>query len=319
MQVNENVMPQVMKDAIHAAEKPRILERPFEYSATVLCKSPRQVQLERRHKDTIKERPVSTQWYSFYGSAIHDAIERAIKDNPRYVTERRIVRFDKPVNGKESDYRRVGAKFDAYDIETKTLYDHKTTNTYIFGKEMKDEWITQLMINAYFLEEEGYPVDYVAINAIYGDWRDTRLTYAKEGDYPLAPATEFRMKAWAQKDREYMYKALLKEHIDAETVPDEQLPYCSTEYCWESKGKVAVYRPNAQKALRLLDTIEAAEKYIADNKLTGVLIKERPSTRMRCAKYCDASSVCDQYQAWLASQPNKSSSCAEDEGAESES
>lgn len=55
-----------------------------------------------------------------------------------------------------------------------TLYDHKTTTTWVHGKEMKDEWVQQLNLNAYFLEKEGYPVDDVAINAIYVDWRKAK-------------------------------------------------------------------------------------------------------------------------------------------------
>ena len=163
----EEVIPQIIKDALYTDLHSEDGDRMFEYSATRLCKSPRQLQLEQRHAKEMDTPEIINIWYTFAGHAMHDFLENRLKNNPRNLVEKRIIRFDKPLGGTEQDYRRVGAKFDAYDKETKTLSDHKTTTTYIYGKEMKDEWIKQLMINAYFLEKEGYPVEKVAINAIY--------------------------------------------------------------------------------------------------------------------------------------------------------
>lgn len=303
------VVPNIMQDVIKidANQDDMTLARPFEYSATVLCKSPRQVQLERRHRHELPKETFFDNWYSFFGTAIHDYIEKELTNNPRYLVERRIVRYDKPINGTEDQYRRVGAKFDAYDKVTKTLYDHKTTTTFIHGSEMKPEWVKQLMINAYFLEMEGYPVEKCAINAIYCDWRDSRLQYANEGDYPAAPCCEFSCQAWSMEDREHLYKSLLKEHIEAENVPDDQLPYCDKEYCWESPSVWAVYRPNATKALRLASSKEEAEDYVKYKKLSGdILIRQRPATRRRCEKYCRVKGFCNQYQKWLKEQEERS-------------
>lgn len=301
--VSEFMQEVVAKESRRESET---IDRPFEYSATVLCKTPRQVQLERRHKSELPENTFFNSWYSFFGDAIHNRIEQYLRDNPRYLVERRIIRFDKPVGGTEDQYRRVGAKFDAYDKETKTLIDHKTTTTFIHGSEMKPEWIKQLMINAYFLEKEGYPVEKCVINAIYCDWRDSRLTYAKDGEYPAAPCQEFSCKAWSLSDRERLYKNLLASHIEAENLPDDQLPYCDSEYCWESKPVWAVYRPNAQKALRLCASEQEAKSYIEWKGLTGdIRIQERPATRRRCEKYCICNAFCNQYQNWLKEQEAK--------------
>lgn len=302
MKPDISVVPKIMTDvvAIDAKRDDMTLARPFEYSATVLCKSPRQVQLERRHKDEISQGDFFDNWYAFFGNAVHEYMEKKLNNIDKYIVERRLIRFDKPVGGTEKDYRRVGAKFDAYDKESRTLYDHKTITTYMHGKEMKDEWIHQLMINAYFLEKEGYPVDKCVINAIYCDWRDTRLSYAKPGDYPLAPCASFAVDAWPLKDREGLYLQRLKEHIDAEKMPDDYLPYCDKEYCWESDAVFAVFRPNAQRALRLCKSEKECKDYIDYKKLTGdVRIQERPATRRRCENYCRVAPFCNQYQDWL--------------------
>lgn len=295
---DENVIPQCIKDALEH-EKKNEEARPFQYSATVLCKTPRQAQLEIRHKSELEEPGIIDMWYAFAGSSMHDYLERHLRENPKYLVEQRIVRNDKPADMDDSCIRSVGAKFDAYDKESKTLYDHKTTTTFIWGKEMKPEWVKQLMINAYFLENEGFPVDKVAINAIYMDWRDSRLRYAKPDSYPPAPSTAFEMDAWPMKDREYLYHSLLKEHIEAEAISDDDLPFCDKEYCWESPAKFAVFRPGGKAAIRLVDTYQDALDYIKWKGLSGVEIEERPTTRRRCEKYCRVNKFCNQYQKWL--------------------
>lgn len=303
MQPSINNVPAIMRDVIEidAKRDDMTLARPFEYSATVLCKSPRQVQLERRHKDEIPQGDFFDNWYSFFGNAVHEYLEKKLYNNDKYLVERRLIRFDKPAGGTEKDYRRVGAKFDAYDKQSKTLYDHKTITTFMHGKEMKDEWVQQLMINAYFLEKEGYEVKDCTINAIYCDWRDSRLTYAQPGDYPEAPCAAFSCKAWSMSDRENLYLRLLKSHVDAENVPDDLLPYCEKDYCWETPAVFAVYRPNATKAIKLCSSKREAEDYIRFKNLTGdVRIQERAGTRRRCEKYCRVSQFCNQYKDWLA-------------------
>ncbi len=300
-QPDSSVIPQVIKDAILTQRHGEALSRAFEYSATVLCKSPRQAQLEIRHRHEFETPEIFNLWYSFAGDAFHEYIEKRLKGNDRYLVEKRIINFDKPIGGTEDQLRRVGAKFDAYDKETKTLYDHKTTTTYIYGKEMKLEWVQQLMINAYFLEKEGFPVEKVSINAIYVDWRDQKYRYSKDDSYPCAPCTSFDMEAWSMKDREYLYKDLLKQHIEAESLTDDDLPYCSGDYCWETPGKVAVYKEGAAKAIRLVDTYEQALDYIKWKGLKGVQIERRKATRKRCEQYCQCAPFCNQYQEWLQS------------------
>lgn len=302
MKPDASLMPQIIKDALLNDLNKDEGKRNFEYSATVLCKTPRQVQLEKRHKDELDTPEILRTWYTFTGDAFHDYLERNLKNNPRYICERRIIRFDKPTGSQDDKYRRVGAKFDAYDKELKTLYDHKTTTTFIHGKEIKKEWVQQLMINAYFLMSEGYEVEVVSINAIYVDWRESKLRYAKEGDYPLSPAIAFSVPCWTKEECEFLYLSLLKQHIDAEDLPDDELPPCDSDYCWETTSKVAVYKEGGAKAIRLLDSYEDAIKYIKWKHIDNAKIEVRPAERRRCKNYCEVNKFCNQYQTWLQSQ-----------------
>lgn len=286
---NNQGMPQIMVDVIQEDDYVNI--GASEYSATNLIMPPRMLQLVRRHKDKIEE-DVMDRWYMWMGNAVHEKIDRELKSNKDYATERKITRFD--------EGRRVVAKFDAYHIPSQTLFDHKTTTTYIHGSEMKDEWINQLNINAFFLEEEGFPVQDIAINAIYLDWRSSWLKYKRDGDYPLLPVGEFRIEAWPQERRKEYYLDRLKQHIAAEQLEDDKLPECTSEDTWEKPSSFAVRKSGAYSAKRVLPSYEEAEKYIAENKLKdGYYIEVRPGERTRCANYCSAAPFCKQYQDWL--------------------
>ena len=267
-----------------------------DYSATTLIQSPRQVQLFKRHKDDIVEDSLDM-WARFRGNAIHKELEASLKNNPRFIVERKVTRFDKPTDGDESTYRRVVAKLDAYDKESQCLSDHKTTTTFIHGKEAKPEWIQQLNLNAYFLEKDGYPVKDVAINAIYMDWRPNSGRY-KDDEYPRTPFNEIRMRAWPMDRRERFYKERLAAHVAAESIPDDQLPPCSTEELWARPAKYAVYKKGAAKATRLLDSQAEAEQYMRFKRLgNDYAIEFRPGECTRCEKYCAVKQWCNQYKA----------------------
>lgn len=298
---NYGTVPQPILDALAVDRSPE-LSRAFEYSATVLCQSPRQVQLERRHPEVRKQGSILDGWYAFIGNAIHEYIEDSLKRNPDYLVEKRIIRFDKPVDDTygPSYFRRVGAKFDCYHKPTKTLSDHKTTTTFIHGKEMKDEWFTQLIINAYFLMEEGYEVDWLVINAIYVDWRDARVKYDSTGNYPIVPSAEFRIPCPPKEECKQHYLMELEKHILAEDIPDDLLPACPPDYCWEQPAKFAVYKPGAGKATKLCNTRKECLDYIRAKGLVGYQIEQRKATRLRCEKYCNVSSVCGQFKNWQA-------------------
>lgn len=295
---NKTGLPDIMHDAMQVKEYDPVGSA--DYSATTLIQSPRAVQLTKRHKHEIQE-DIIDWWAAFRGTAMHCVLEAGLKKNKDYIVERKILRFDKPDGGTEDQYRRVACKLDAYHKPTKTMFDHKTTTTYIHGKEMKPEWINQLNLNAYFLEKEGYPVDDICINAVYLDWRPNSGRY-KTDDYPATPAAEFRQAAWPMKWREAYYKERLAAHVAAENLPDDQLPECTTEETWEKPATFAVFKPGAAKATKLCATKEEAEKYIAAKKLVGVDIEFRPGARTKCEQYCSANKWCNQYQAWLKKQ-----------------
>ncbi len=264
-----------------------------DYSATSLINPPRMVQLTKRHEDEV-ESDIKDTWSMWLGSTIHYAIEKNLKRKPeKYFVEQKITRHDLD--------RRVVSIFDAYDKDTETIYDHKTTTVFIHGGEAKEEWAKQLNINAYFLEEEGVPVRHAKINAIYTDWRAGMAKFKKEGEYPQIPHAEVPVPILSQESRKEYYLKRLQKDIDAEELADADLPLCTAEEMWEKPTSYAVKQKNVYVAKRVLPTQAEAEVWMEQNgkKFKNLYIEKRQGQRVRCESYCNAAPFCNQYQKYL--------------------
>lgn len=281
------------------SEKPRVRVGASDYSATSLINPPRLVQLKKRHADKITM-DYKDSWLMWLGNAVHSRLERGLKLNPRYLVEEKITRHDLD--------RRVVCIFDAYDTETKTLYDHKTTTTFIHGGEAKEDWMKQLNINAHFLEMEGYPVERASINAVYVDWRPSIAKFKPADAYPQLPHAEVPCLLLPPEERKKFYLSRLQKHIDAEKLKDDELPACTSEEMWEKPSTYAVKQKNVYIAKRVLGTEAEAIQWMDENKdrFKNLYIEERPAVRTRCEQYCDAAPYCNQYKEWKAAQNGKS-------------
>lgn len=291
---NKRGFSQMMMDVFQP--EPRVRVGGSDYSATSLIDPPRKVQLCKRYEAEIQY-DAFDQWSLFLGSAIHKAIEDKLKKKQdKYLVECKITNHDRD--------RRVVAIFDAYDRETKTIYDHKTTTVFIHGSEAKEEWAKQLNINAYFLEKEGFKVDRAKINAIYVDWRAGIAKFKKAEDYPPLPVAEFEVPLAPQSKREEYYLAMLDKHIAAESLPDDKLPLCTADEMWEKTTTWAVKQRGVYVAKRVLHSEEEANAWLENNKnkFKNLYIEKRPGTRTRCESYCNAAPFCNQYKQYLKEQ-----------------
>lgn len=284
--------PSTFFDAILAEDKRDHLAG-IDYSVTTLLRPPREVQLCKRHKDELPPRAPENILATFIGTAVHSAVEASLKNHPDYLIEYRFE-FDEEVDGEKV---KIAGTCDMYSEKHKRLVDHKTTTTFIYGGELKKEWVEQLNIYAYFLRRTGHEVETLTINCIYKDWRPNAGRY-KTTDYPPLPVMEFNFKPWSYEDQEAFYKRKLKEHLDAVKKADDDLPRCTSDDMWVKPESYAVYRPGASKAIRLLPTAKEAERYIRDKRLNGCMIEHRPGERTKCEKYCSAAPFCNQFQEW---------------------
>ena len=285
--------PSTFIEALLAEEKRDHLEG-MDFSVTSLLQTPRQFQLTRRHKDELPERSLDSRLATFIGHAIHKAVEKSVADNPDYLIEHKML-FEEEVDGITV---RVGGTCDMYDKVNKRLIDHKTTTTFLWGGELKQEWIEQLNIYAHLLRKLGYEVEKLTINCVYKDWRPTAGRYKEDSEYPPLPVMEFNFDPWPADRAEEFYKERLREHVRNGDVLDDILPLCDDTHMWSKPSSFAVYRPGAVKAIRVLPTKRDAELYIRSKKLDGCKIEHRVGERTRCEKYCSAAPFCSQFQKW---------------------
>ena len=261
------------------------------YSITQLLKSPRMLQLSRRHEGEVKRDAVDM-WNSFIGTCVHGGIHEKIENNPDYIVEQRLEM--------QWGDKTIGGTPDVVDKPDKTVYDHKTMQTSAFGLEAKADYEAQLNIYAYMLEKNGVPIDNLFINAIYLDWRVAAAKSAEPGKYPDAPVRLVPVKKWSKEVTEAFIEARVALHSAAELLEDHELPECSAEECWESPQKLAIYRPGGLRALKLCANYREVDDWLVWKKIPRreVNIVDRPRTRRRCEMYCDSAPFCNQYREW---------------------
>jgi hypothetical protein len=255
-------------------------------SVTDLIKPPNMVALERAHVDELEEEAIDCLW-RLRGSALHRVIEELIKGDPRAECEKRMSII---VNG----HKITGG----YDLlwEGHELIDFKDTSVWhlVYSDMLPKEYVSQL--NMYrFMEER--PVDKLTVIPFLRDWSKHK---AHNMDYPAAKCLSLDVPIWPrEKTRAFLETRALMLEV-ALSMDPTKLPECWPEDRWEQPTKYAVKKKGRKSALRVLDSVEAAEAYIAGvKKPVGLSVETRPGARTRCEGYCRASRWCQGYQAYL--------------------
>mgnify|MGYP000950788909 FL=1 len=255
-----------------------------EYRVTSLLKGIRETILERRHFDEI-EQDVSDMIWLLFGTAVHGILEHQQEGDNEIKEERIKVTI--------GDYLLSG-QFDLYNDETKTITDYKTASVWkvIFGDFT--DWKRQLLIYAYMLKTIGFDVEKGEIIAILKDHskRDSKI----KDNYPSLPVQKIAFN-FTDKDFieiEEFLKNRFAEIAEAEKLPDDELPLCTPEERFNSGDKFAVMKKGRKTAMRVLDSMEEAEKWQADNG--GDFIETRKGEDKKCKDYCLACEFCNYYR-----------------------
>jgi hypothetical protein len=256
---------------------------PNEYRVTSLLKGVRETILERRHDKEI-ERDVSDMVWLLFGTAVHGILEKHQEDGNELKEERIKVPFAGYV---------LSGQFDLYNDDTKIVTDYKTASVWkiIFGDF--EDWRRQTLIYCYMLRQIGFDAQGGQIVAFLKDHskRDAKI----KADYPPFPVqtVKFTFTDADFAECEEWLTARFAEIAAAEKLSDEDLPICTPEERFNSGDKYAVMKKGRKTALRVLDSLEEAEKWKAENG--GDEIQVRPGEDKKCADYCSACEFCNYY------------------------
>ena len=257
---------------------------PKTYRVTSLLKGIRETILEKRHADEI-EQDVSDMIWLLFGTAVHGILEKQQEQGHEIKESRLSINM--------GEYTLSG-QFDLYNAKEKKITDYKTCSVWkvIYGDY--SDWRRQLLIYAYMMRQIGFEVNSGEIVAIMKDHskRDAKF----KAEYPKLPVQvikfNFTLEDFAEIESWLIDK--FDEIRRCEQLPDDELPLCTPEERYNSGDKYAVMKKGRKTALRVLDSMEEAEKWMADNG--GDEIKVRPGEDKKCIDYCSVCEFCNYYR-----------------------
>lgn len=257
--------------------------KPKRYSVTTLLKPVREILLNRRHNAEI-EQDCSDMIWLLFGKAVHAVLEQYSEGASEFAEEKLTV-------GLENGYT-VSGVIDLYDLDKAEVVDYKTASVWKAIYKDYDDWKKQGLAYAWLLRKNGLPCERVVFYAILKDWSKTKAK--TDHEYPQSPVlrVEFNIKEIDEIDKFIRNK--IDEIIFYEDKPDSELPLCSEEDRWNDGNKYAVMKKGRKTALRVLDSMEAAEEWKSTNG--GDFIETRKGTDKKCIDYCLCCTKCDYYK-----------------------
>jgi len=258
------------------------------YSNTNLIAPAKSIILKRAHAKELTC-DVTELFARWRGTCIHDNLERFAK--PNSIAEERLEA--------EVDGVKLSTKPDHYDGDTCILDDYKTTSVWSFMLGLKQEWVQQLNIGAWFLRQYGFEVKGLKIQAALWDWNRNEMM--RNEDYPKTPLHSLEVPLWSEdKQLEFIRERLaILEECEAEFIASGIISrQCTPEERWETATKFAVMKGANKRATKLCDSTGQAAAYIKGHKDGGKMsVVERPGEAKRCSLgYCDASPWCQQWK-----------------------
>lgn len=257
--------------------------KPKRYSVTTLLKPVREILLNRRHNAEI-EQDCSDMIWLLFGKAVHAVLEGYSEGASEFAEEKLSYEL-------ENGYT-VSGVIDLYDLDKAEVVDYKTASVWKAIYKDYDDWKKQGLMYAWLLRKNGLPCEKVVFYAILKDWSKTKAK--TDHEYPQSPVlrVDFNIKEIDEIDKFIRNK--IDEIIFYEDKPDSELPLCSEEDRWNDGNKYAVMKKGRKSALRVLDSMEAAEEWKSTNG--GDFIETRKGTDKKCIDYCLCCTKCDYYK-----------------------
>ena len=251
------------------------------YSATGLLRPPRMAALFD-DPDNIIFRDVSENLWTLFGTAVHSILEDS--KHPDFITEERLYCSVSGV--------KLSGAIDVQHIQkdgTRILQDYKTRKAYGVMNNDSDE--KQLNIYAYIAHKNGIEVSGLQIINFIKDW--SRHEAERKPDYPPHDIFIQDIPLWPIEQTEAFVMERIAAHEEARA---GNLPDCTDEERWLRDDKFAVMKEKRVRAVRVFDSQEEAETFIAAQKDADKhTIDHRRGQPIRCEQFCDVADYCDQF------------------------
>ena len=264
-------------------------------SVTELIKSPRESILLRENDDMVQE-DCSMRTWSVLGSALHKIFENSGYDETQHIAEERVSVM---LHGWE-----ISGAIDNQilnDDNSRSLKDYKCVGVMAVMFD-KPEWEQQLNFYAWLVRHAyGVVIRDLEIIAILRDWKKSELR--RQGrDYPKSPVMVLPQKLWSEKEQDEFvnYRVRLHQKVEFDRLTGVDLPHCTDKERWAKKTTFAVKKGKNIKAVRVLNSEEEAQEYIANKNLDTKLhwVETRPGASTKCEDgWCLAAPFCNQFKA----------------------
>ena len=276
---NEMNLPQLYWDAIVNDDYDGPVANCTSLSVSGINQPVKQRILQLRHYDDIVE-DISDRIWSMFGNSQHYLLSKTKSDG---IVEKRF-------KWKISDTN-ISGKIDL--LENGVLSDHKTTSVWhiIHNSDNFLDWQKSLNCYYFILKKNGIDIKKLQIIALLRDWSKNKAKIDKE--YPQHQCLVIPIEIWPEEKQEEYIMEKITEHEKYLTYEDDEIPECSPEERWANPTTFAVKKKGAQKALRVLKTVEEAVKYM-ENK-PGTWIEERKGVDNKCTGYCNVCQWCNYY------------------------
>lgn len=269
----------------------------FQISVTSLNRSPRQLQLTKRHWNDVTVDPLKESYFTLQGNIIHYILEKCAAGD-RYIRETRLGVVIE-VDGVKVYFH---GQLDLYDKETETLTDWKYTsaNAMLYPSE---DYVYQLNSLRWLAYKSGeFPYKIKELQNVYLFRHIDKKWQAN----PLYPQENAQVKKVEQKTRyeiEEWIKDRIRIHLNERNKPDDQLAYCTDDERWIRDSEWRLYTKTVKgdrfkKTATAKGKKEEVELFIKQNNLApqSYQLQEFKGAPIKCRAYCLGRDFCSQYK-----------------------
>jgi hypothetical protein len=234
---NDYNLPKVFEEAVNVYQYNYQSGRLDSLSVTGLIKPVLMRRLEKEFDSQIKE-DITDRIWALTGQALHEVLSKNKIDNS--LSEERL--------SVEIQGIKLSGQFDMY-LENQTLQDYKFTNVWKLIFRDFEDWNIQLNIYKWLLEKYGFEVKKLEVVAILRDWQKSKSLY--DSNYPNCQVKIISI-PFLDMIENYINDRV-RLHIEAETMPIENIPICSKKERWHKDDVFAVMKKNRKSAVKLFD------------------------------------------------------------------